>query len=168
MKSGITLWSACTAVLMSSCTYYVPVTHAPSIDAFHASGTTNVMVTQRLSTGVVGWQVRQAFMDSTGLHGRFYPLTSDVAEKAHFLRRPGDANRLGKFVVFRLHPGDQLALKTANEGSVPKEMMAEVVFSEKDRYKSSGRTVALGGVGLVVAAVVALMVYAITLGPFFR
>lgn len=166
--SGSIPITAVVALLITSCSYYRPVTHAPTIDAFHASGTTNVMVTQRRNDEVVGWHVRQASMDSSGLHGKFYPMATELADKAHHLRKPKDSNQLGRVCMLRLDPGFVTVPSAGQQLTIPPAAILEVVFTEKDKKKSGGRTTALVATGIVFTTVVALFVYAAVAMAGFR
>lgn len=148
-------------MLLPACSYYAPVTQAPSIDAFDQAGDAPVLVTQLRSTGAVGWHVSHAIMDSIGLHGTFYPMSPEMADQAHHLRTSKDANQLGKVVMLRLQPGFEGALRTGAQDTIPMTAIAELVHTEKDRHKSGTRTAALVGTGLLVTGGLLLVGWAL-------
>jgi 5,10-methylenetetrahydrofolate reductase len=96
LKSRMLLAATVITMMHSACTNYVPVSYSPSVDTFREIGTTNVLVTQDRGSGVVGWHVIEADMDSVGLHGSFHPMDEDLADKIHHLRKPSDALRQGR------------------------------------------------------------------------
>lgn len=161
LKTGPLFVAAFVTALFAACSYYVPITQAPSVETFQQTGTSSVLVTQLRNTGAVGWHVRDARMDSSGLHGTFYPMPPELADQAHHLRKAKDANQLGKAVMLRLHPGFDAAFKTGAQALIPASAIAELVYTEKDRGKSGTRTVALVGTGLLVTGGLLLAVLAV-------
>jgi len=120
------------------------------------------MVTQKRGTATVGWYVSKARMDSTGLHGTFYPMSPEEADKVHHLRKPKHANKLGRAVIIRLHPGFDGLFRPGTDATIATEAIAAVVTTEKDMDKGGARTVILlASVGAGLVGLVFLGSYAV-------